>query len=468
MTITLSFKNKLDRYNRDTIRFYVVHLNQRKWINTGIKIVSKDIDIRSWRVKTSNPMQKELNISLDEAKEKINTALTKFETKQFSFQQVVSYLKGEVDYGSVDKYIDTVIKQSRTSYTYLDYKATLGAFKKHLNIDKKTSVSFLEFSSYEILDKFKRQALENGLSGSSLNSYFKKIRAILNDAYEKNYIYEKFELKRGLKVNAKPSKKIETITPEEFEEAIQKVEDIYDAQALALYLLMFGLRGMYLTDITALKDAEYKCNDFNTKDPYEAIFNDGNEYIIHRRVKTKNTTNDDLIIRLDENIPHLIEITKALFEITHKGRGLISDNKLALFDYDIQNTVLHKNTWDVYQRRVRKLLGYSYQTARKTYNTFATELEVSNTIRDILLGHAPQSINEKHYINRRTIKISEKVQQAHTEILEDFRFEWLAYQLYLTMIRFQLGSDKALKILELSKERLDEKIKLLEKEQNVH
>ena len=42
MTITLSFKNKLDRYNRDTIRFYVVHLNQRKWINTGIKIVSKD------------------------------------------------------------------------------------------------------------------------------------------------------------------------------------------------------------------------------------------------------------------------------------------------------------------------------------------------------------------------------------------------------------------------------------------
>ena len=36
------------------------------------------------------------------------------------------------------------------------------------------------------------------------------------------------------------------------------------------------------------------------------------------------------------------------------------------------------------------------------------------------------------------------------------------------MIRFQLGSDKALKILELSKERLDEKIKLLEKEQNVH
>ena len=91
---------------------------------------------------------------------------------------------------------------------------------------------------------------------------------------------------------------------------------------------------------------------------------------------------------------------------------------------------------------MKKLLGYSYQTARKTYNTFATELEVSNTIRDILLGHAPQSINERHYINRRTIKISEKVQQAHTEILEDFRFDHLASLLYLKMLFYVTDDDK--------------------------
>ena len=106
------------------------------------------------------------------------------------------------------------------------------------------------------------------------------------------------------------------------------------------------------------------------------------------------------------------------------------------------DNVKHKNVWDVYQRRVKKLLGYSYQTARKTYNTFATELEVSNTIKDILLGHAPQSINERHYVNRRTIKLSEKVQEAHTEILEDFRFEHLASLLYLKMLSFRSESDQ--------------------------
>ena len=62
--------------------------------------------------------------------------------------------------------------------------------------------------------------------------------------------------------------------------------------------------------------------------------------------------------------------------------------------------------------------------------------KVSNTIRDILLGHAPQSINERHYVNRKTIKLSEKVQQAHTEILDDFEFESLAMQLYVKMINY--------------------------------
>lgn len=454
MTIGLSTKNTKDRYGRDTIRFKVEHRENRNYINTGIKAPKKDIDVRNWRVKKSNPNQLELNKALEDAREKIHTALNRFETKQFTYNQVVSYLKGEIDYGSVDKYIDSVIKESRTSYTYNDYKSILGAFKKHLGYDTEYTkdehgnktpnyeVTFNEFSSYEILDKFKRKALNNGIAGTTINSYFNKIRAVLNDAYNKGYIYEKFTLKRGLKVASRPSRKIQTITSEEFESAIMGVQNIYDAQSLALYLLMFGLRGMYLTDIVALKDAEFKHNDFNEKDPYLNIFNDDHKYIIHRRVKTKNSANDDLIIRLDNNIPYLINQTKRLFEITHADRDIISDNPFALFDYDLKDNIKHKNIWDVYQRRVKKLLGYSYQTARKTYNTFATELEVSNTIRNILLGHAPQSINERHYINRRTIKISEKVQQAHTEILEDFRFDDLASLLYLKMLSFVSDDDK--------------------------
>ena len=459
MTITLRFMNKLDRYGRNTIRYDISHtdfqgVKLRKAVSTGIKVLSKDIDVRNWRVKTSSINQKELNVALESCKEKVSIALTKFETKQSTFQQVISYLKGDVDYGSVDKYIETVIQDSKSVQTYNDYRSTLKAFKKHLSIPPKQEVSFQEYSSYELLDKFKRKASES-IANTTINSYFAKIRAVLNDAYEKGYIHDKFELKRGLRLPPRPSKKIETITSEEFEKAIEKANDIYEVQALALYLLMFGLRGMYNSDIVALKDAEYKCNDFDKKNPYLNLFNDGNKYIIHRRVKTKNRSNDDLVIRIDDNIPFLINMLKKLFKITHKGENILSNNKLALFDYDLNDLKTHKRIWGRYQKKLIKLLDYNFKTARKTYNTYATELEVSNTVRNILLGHSPQSVNEKHYINRRTIKISEKVQQAHTEILEDFEFERLSQQLYLYMINFLTDKDRvrAEKILkqELSK-----------------
>ena len=53
-----------------------------------------------------------------------------------------------------------------------------------------------------------------------------------------------------------------------------------------------------------------------------------------------------------------------------------------------------------------------------------------------------QSKNERHYINGRTIKISEKVQQAHTEILEDFKFDDLASLLYGKMLFYVTDDDK--------------------------
>ena len=129
-------------------------------------------------------------------------------------------------------------------------------------------------------------------------------------------------------------------------------------------------------------------------------------------------------------IPHLIENTKRLFEITHKKRGIISENRHALFNYDLNDLKLHKQIWGRYQKKLIKLLGYNFKTARKTYNTLATELEISETIRRILLGHSSVGVNEKHYTNRRTITLSEKVQKAHLEILEDFRFGDLAMKLY--------------------------------------
>ena len=122
---------------------------------------------------------------------------------------------------------------------------------------------------------------------------------------------------------------------------------------------------MYNSDIVALKDAEYKCNDFDKKDPYLNIFNDGNKYIIHRRVKTKNRSNDDLVITINDYIPFLLNNLKKLFKITHKGENILSSNKLTLFDYDLNNLKVHKRIWGRYQKKLIKLLDYNFKTAKE-------------------------------------------------------------------------------------------------------
>ena len=99
MTITLRLKNTLDRYKRDTIRYDLSHSDSqgnkyRDRINTGIKVLVRDIDTKNWRVNKTNPNQLELNKALEDAREKIHTALNKFDTKQFTYLQVVEYLKG--------------------------------------------------------------------------------------------------------------------------------------------------------------------------------------------------------------------------------------------------------------------------------------------------------------------------------------------------------------------------------------
>lgn len=465
MTITLRLKHGTQKDGRTYIYFDVTHKQphqekvQRKKVSTPIKVKSTDILKKNFRVKGSNKNSESINQAIKKLEEQRDTALTRFEQKSFTYNQVISYLKGDSDFSSVDSYIDTEIKKTRSTATYNDYLNTLKAFKKHCDLASQDTISFNEFSNYNMLSEFKRNAINNGVKATSLNSYFKKIRAILNDAYDKGFIYTKFTLNKNLKSPVQSNEEvIQTVEPYEIIKARDGAISIYDCQALGLYLLMFGLRGMYQADIVALKDAKFRKNDFPKKSIY-SLFNDGNSYIVHRRHKTKNRANDALVIRIDETIPILIKKLKRLFKITHEGQDILSDKSYALFDYDLNNQHLHKNLWDYYQKRIKKLLGVPFKTARKTFNTYATELEVSDTIKNILLGHAPKSLADKHYTNRRTKKISEKVQEAHVEVLKDFKFNDCVITLLDSMIRldekrypkyleaFEKDKKKALKIL---------------------
>ena len=99
--------------------------------------------------------------------------------------------------------------------------------------------------------------VSKGLSPNTINSYFTKIRVILNDAYLNQYIFEKFTLHKSLRM-AKPPSQPKSCSVEEFVLGLEKCKTLVEVQALGFWLLMFGTRGMYPADIVKIKKSDLR------------------------------------------------------------------------------------------------------------------------------------------------------------------------------------------------------------------
>ena len=95
-----------------------------------------------------------------------------------------------------------------------------------------------------------------------------------------------------------------------------------------------------------------------------------------------------------------------------------------LFKYDINDTKVHKDTWDTCKEDYKKLIGMPFKTARKTFESYALKLRISQDIRYKLLGHTDQTI-KAHYQDWEWDELKEQVDEAHQEVLKEYRVEYL-------------------------------------------
>lgn len=441
MVITLKVDSAIKKNGSQSIYYKVSHgksgsIGQiRKRVYTGIGVSVKQFDVKNFRAKSKHPNQQIINVKIDELRSIKSLCETKFEAGHYTIEQVINHLSGKADVESVDSYIETIVKEQKKNVTYKDYQSTLRAFKKHLGIDR--PVTFNEFTNYSLLLKFKNNALKT-LRPTSINSYFKKITAINNDAYKNSVIYNKFELYNGLKVTNASPLEIKTCTYEEFAEAINNATTIYNLQALGCWLLMFATRGMYQADIVKFKSFKLSNSSLedipdeilkiieNPKrdkglDIYRKIMHDGYDYIVHTRSKNENRTNIKMYIRIEKELMNLFILLKLLVTHTHRNRVSVignADDFLSIFDYDVNDTKLHNSVWDVCEKNVKRVLGYSFKNARKTFNSYAQRLRISSEIRRVLLGHKDASMLQ--YYDDKDAVFNE-VNSAHMDVLYEFR-----------------------------------------------
>jgi hypothetical protein len=201
--------------------------------------------------------------------------------------------------------------------------------------------------------------------------------------------------------------KIETCSVEMFVNALEKCKTIYHVQSLGFYLLMFATRGMYPADIVQIKkfnlrdiesdsDTEFdSLNEDIIKDEIYKLQQSGENFLIHNRSKNRNRSNAPMLIRIDQQIHKLFIWLKLSVILTHHNRaevlGVYDDN-LSIFDYNTDKSELHYNTWNVYSKHCKKLLGLSFKNARKSFSSHALKLKISADVRQVLLGHKNMSM----------------------------------------------------------------------------
>ena len=387
----------------------------------SITVKASDWNSRNYQVKGTALNSIVINRKLNRVIENMNLSWSSFENEIYGWDELCRNLGQGSPQKDVGSFLDSVYRPRMKLATYQSYKYSYRALLKVLGVK---SLSFKELN-YNNIDKAVSIWKNEGKSPNTIDTYLKHIGVIINEAYDRGEITFRFEKKKKWSVK-KNTGNIESAKTEELLNAINNVNDIYDFQTFAFWLLMFCMRGLYPTDIVKMH-----LYDLNDEDIPQNIDITKKRYVKHKRSKTGEP------MRILYSCKPTVEIINALqvsIAITHLNRSKKYPDvypksdlipPFMFFEYPEE---LHKNVWDVYVKRSRKVVGLPFKTARKTFESFAMKLGIPQEVRYRLLGHQDRTI-KRFYQNWEWEEMIEIVDNAHMEVLKELEVEKIWFQL---------------------------------------
>jgi len=215
--------------------------------------------------------------------------------------------------------------------------------------------------------------------------------------------------------------------------AIDDSKTLYDIEALGFWLLMFGMRGLYPTDLCNIHKYEW---EIQIDPPQSKLF--------HQR----NKTNEPMDIVYSYPFDDLTHKLRGWLEVTHgyktnvkTGKSFLRTKEYILSKNEKQEgwffNGYNKVTWGLFTKKLRHLNFSQMKDARKTFDTIATTLPISQAVWYHLTGHELEGV-KKAYSSKDWTEISEQIDQAHEQVLAKFNIDTI----YPKLI------DKANKMLE--------------------
>ena len=411
MAVSINLKNYTDKSGKKALQLKCNHNGKRFVKSIGISVKPSDWDSRNLRIKGAIPS---VANKLSKIRDNMFTSWEQYESGAFTWEELERRLTQSETSNDVLSFVQNVYSSGVTQATQQSYINVVKAYRLIMELD---NVTFKHFNYSNINQAISRWKAKN-LSPSSINSYITHMSSIVNEAQRRGLVSERFIYHRNYRQKIR-TRVIDTATPELFIEGIENIKGIYDFQALALWMLQFTMRGMYTSDLAKMHlHSLVNSNKLDKK-----------RYVKYKRSKSGESMN---ILYSCEPTEKLILALQNSFYITHKGRpDLLPDrtNPLQLLIYNFDDARIHKNTWDVYSKRCSKLL-MPMKNARKTFESYALKLRVSQEIRYKLTGHVDQTI-KKHYQNWEWKELSDQIDEAHIEGLEAFNSKELVNELFM-------------------------------------
>tara|TARA_B110000285_G_C15082502_1_gene594311 strand:- start:4 stop:1545 length:1542 start_codon:yes stop_codon:yes gene_type:complete len=465
INITFKFHNYKRKDGTYQLLIRLRKASQERIISTEIHIDKSKWDNSNKMVRSDHIAAQPINKFIKGYHDKIKKIKPLFELGEIDFEEAHLMLTSSGSLNSLEFYRENFCKRDSAQW-HRNTKNSLNAFKYHIGIKH---VNFKDITRENIL-KMKDSVRSKGMQGDTHNNYLRHIRAVYNKALADNTTYREFNFSRDLfEKTDKHSKKLLTNKTQDIALAIKKItlkskrksavgSTIRDLEAIGFWLLKFSLRGMYGKDIVSLSanQRDYNYEYFITHQKDGSVGSQdvkGNPYFLdHKRHKTGN------MMRIWINLPPiggLIYILRRLVAQTHPNLSYLSFedlskpyneliqkpgyDELKIFRHNSKvDLIADENLWNNLNKHLRKLDVYSFESARKSFNTTARILGIEEGIKKTLIGQTDHSI-QRHYDNYNDPELVGKVQLAHLGIMHHFKVIEL-YELWLKKLEDLFGA----------------------------
>ena len=396
MNILIKISSYNNKNNLSNIYFDIKDTNYRKKIKSELYVNKNNyVDGEISKAEINNISK---NILLEKLKLHKVKALENLKSGKWKLSHCEKYLKNGVEVQSIEGFLNKNFNDI-SIFTKKDYLNTIGVFKKHLELNREL---YLKDLNRKNLVQFKANTLFNGIKVSSVNAYLKKLKVIVNKAIKQDLIVNDRIFDKNLieKTSKKEVSNLK-INVNDIEQAIFISKDIYELQAISLFITMIIFKGM--TPIEMVKYKHLKTSNF--LNPYD-------NYIVY---KSKGINR---YVKFNQNIFKLIQTIKTSLHFTHfnKSPDVLAayNNEYEIFNLSISQEIKkHKNLWNIYQKKIKQLIGFSFRMANIIYIDFVNNIEISHQAREILVGNIDASeviLDQENVLNDQINGVQNKME----------------------------------------------------------